>query len=195
MNRGLTAPAKNSQARVEETALSLHNGSQLARVQPHTLATWADVDLHRVARLRCQLLAAFRAVHPVQFLQAELFRLGLRLLLLLQPRHPSLHGQRIGNSVSFFPPQHSTINYQPPRGRPTDHFLLLTDHRPPRSPAPSRALDPPRPGAILLPLPAPFSMKTHRNCIHRSTNPYCPKIRARLCHRMTNTGRGGWRLC
>src|SRR5512136_608768 len=90
MRRSVPAAANHSQARVEETARSLHNRSQFPHVQPHPLAARAHVDLHRVACLRRQLLATLRAMHPVQFLQARLFRLRLRLLLLLQPRQPGL---------------------------------------------------------------------------------------------------------
>jgi hypothetical protein len=88
MDRGVPAPANHPQARVEETARSFHNRSQFPRVQPHALAAPAEVDLHRVACLRGQLLATLRAMHPVQFLQARLFRPRLRLLFLLQPRQP-----------------------------------------------------------------------------------------------------------
>ena len=57
----------------------------------------------------------------------------------------------------------------PPSLLPSSH--LRTGRSGPHAPDPGRALDPPRPRAILLPLSAPFSMKTHRNCIHQSTHP------------------------
>jgi len=91
MDRGLTAQAKNSQARVEEAALSLYDGCQFARIQPYTLATRADVDLHGVAYLRGQFLTAFRAVHPMRLLQPVLFGFRLCLLLLSQLGHSLLH--------------------------------------------------------------------------------------------------------
>jgi len=62
--------ADNSQAFIEEVPRSgvFHDGAQLPHVQPHALATGADINLHRAAGFRGQFLTAFRAVHPVGFL-------------------------------------------------------------------------------------------------------------------------------
>ena len=86
-------PPQNSQARVEETALArvLHDGPHFPLVQPDTLAARTNVNLRRSTFLRRQLLAAFRAVHPVGLLHAEFVRFRFCLLFLGQFGHPLLH--------------------------------------------------------------------------------------------------------
>jgi hypothetical protein len=92
MGRSLAALTDKSQARMEETGrdIALDDGSQFACVQPHAFAAWADVNFHRAAFLRGQFLTAFRAMHPVRFLEPEFFRIGFRLLLLGQYGHSDL---------------------------------------------------------------------------------------------------------
>ena len=85
--------ANDSETFVEEASLAgaLHDCTQFTHIQPDALATGAYVNLHGTAGFRGQFLAAFRAMHPVRFLQSLLLGFRLGLLLFGQSGHSLLH--------------------------------------------------------------------------------------------------------
>ena len=123
--------ANDSQTFVEETSLTraLHDGAQFAHVQPDALAARADVNLHGTAGFRGQFLAAFRAMHPVCFLEPMSLGLRLGLLLFCQSGHSLLHFLHPDVLVFKFAWFHSFDLFRPERASSSSsrRLTLLND--------------------------------------------------------------------
>ena len=79
-----------TRAKLVSRALTRHDGLQLVRVQPQPSTTGTQVDFHCAVMLRRQWLAAFWAVHPMQFLQPTLLHFCRNLLCCAQLLQPAI---------------------------------------------------------------------------------------------------------
>ena len=123
--------ANDSETFVEEASLAgaLHDCTQFAHVQPDALAARADVNFHSTTGFRGQFLAAFRAMHPVRFLQSLFLSFRLGLLLFGQFGHPLLHFLHPDVLVFKFVWLHSFELFRPDRASCSKarRLMLLND--------------------------------------------------------------------